>query len=167
MFRRAQVEDVPKLQAILTEAWQVTYKNLYTSGYINHVIQAFYNQERLINEVTEISQAWSGYYVLEEDGQLVGCIGGGIEESEIGAIYVLYLDPKKKNKGYGSILLAEFTSWQKKMYQIKKQKVSVTEKNEMGLPFYQKHGFKQIGKKKVSFETIDEKYDSLQMIRAV
>ena len=98
MFRKAAKEDVPVLEKILTEAWRQTYQKLYTTAYIERVIEEFYNPTRLIDEVTHFSKDWSGYYVYEVEDKIVGCIAGGIEAEGVGSVYVLYLDPTEKRK---------------------------------------------------------------------
>lgn len=141
MFRKAHIQDVPSLQKLLIDAWHTTYENIYAQDYIEQVIQTFYNEERLKEETRTSSKAWLGYYVVEEDLEIVGGIGGGIDEKGIGQIYVLYLDPHKKRKGYGSLLVDNFTLLQKQEYNITKQQVSVTQNNTMAIPFYKKKGF--------------------------
>ncbi len=76
------------------------------------------------------------------DGQVVGCIGGGIDQGNAGHIYVFYVRPELKRQGVGSALLKEFTAYQKNTYGIKEQWVSsLTEGNRIGQAFYEKSGF--------------------------
>lgn len=167
MFRKANVADVLVLQQLLEQAWRVTYQGLYTNSYIERVIEEYYNQPRLTDEVTHFSQAWSGYYVYEISGKIVGCIGGGIEKEGIGSVYVFYLDPAEKRKGYGSQLLNHFTMMQKQTAGIVKQTVSVAENNQMALPFYFKQGFVQESKRKAQSSYQNEPYYSLVLARSV
>lgn len=167
MFRLATNEDVDELQKLLINAWRVTYDNLYTDEYIDSVISEFYNTDRLIKETSTVSRSWSGYYVLEDNNKIVGCIGGGIDDNTVGEIYVLYLDPMEKRKGYGTLLVELFTKIQKSQYNVVKQRVSVTEGNKMGIPFYKKIGFKVEKIKDTFFQVGKEEYKSISMIRNV
>ena len=167
MFRKANLNDVSMLQKILSDTWRVTYQDLYSVDYIERVIEKYYNIERLKEEVTQFSKAWSGYYIYEVAGKIVGCIGGGIEAEQIGHIYVLYLDPTEKRKGYGRKLVAGFTKVQKEEAAISEQRVSVSEGNEMGLPFYAKMGFEELYRKQSSEATEEEGYQSLILSRVV
>lgn len=167
MFRKAVEADVPVLEKILTEAWRQTYQKLYTTAYIERVIEEFYNPARLIDEVTHFSKEWSGYYVYEVEDKIVGCIGGGIEAEGVGSVYVLYLDPTEKRKGYGSQLLNHFTLIQKQTEGISTQTVSVAEHNQMGLPFYYKMGFVVKMKQKSRSSLESEDYQTLILTREV
>lgn len=166
-IRKAGPDDVPELQAILTRAWNHTYRMLYTQEYIDRIVAEFYNPERLFQETTTSSEHWSGYYVLDVDHKIVGCIGGGIIAPKIGSIFVLYLDPKEKRKGYGTILVNQFTQLQKAEYQITEQTVSVSEGNQMGLPFYRRLGFAEETRQKSYGSNESDPYYSITMRRFV
>ncbi len=167
MFRQATVKDIVRLQKILVEAWKTTYAGLYSEAYIHNVIEIYYNLDRLRQETTVFSKAWSGYYVWENDGNIVGCIGGGIDGAGVGEIYVFYLDPQEKRKGYGRLLLDAFTSIQKQDYSIKKQVVAVTKGNRMGIPFYERMGFVDEGIRIPAMPVMNEHEYSLVMSRDV
>lgn len=138
--RFATVEDAQAISEICSEAWRITYAELYSKEYIEKVIAEFYNIDRVKKECQESSSSWHGYMVAVEEGEVVGCIGGACEE-DIGFIYVFYVKPEKKGKGIGSALLDFFTDYQKKEFGITHQEVSVTTGNKMGIPFYEKNGF--------------------------
>ncbi|WP_159638676.1 GNAT family N-acetyltransferase [Erysipelothrix anatis] len=142
MFRLATHKDVPQLQKLLIKAWEETYKDLYSEAYIESVILEFYNYDRLMRETSTTTKIWSGYFIIEIDNEIVGCIGGGIVDDLVGEIFVLYIDPDKKRKGYGTNLVQNFTRLQKERYSIKVQRVSVSEGNSKGIPFYEALGFK-------------------------
>lgn len=61
MFRKASKDDVKDLQKLLVSAFAVTYENLYLTLKTNGIP----------------SKDWSGYYILEIEGDLIGCIVGG------------------------------------------------------------------------------------------
>lgn len=140
MIRKATINDNSQLQKMFTQAYQTTYHELLPHTMIQEDIQNFYNQERIIKDIEPALPAWSGYLVAEEAGQIVGAIGGGLLNSEECEVFVLYLNPEKKRKGYGSALLAELTEIFLN-FGAKKQWVSVTKDNQMGIPFYEKQGF--------------------------
>ena len=164
MFRKANKNDVKDLQKLLVSAFAVTYEDLYSKHYINKVSDEFYNFDRLTLKTNGIaSKDWSGYYVLEIEGDLVGCVGGGIPEEGLGEIYVLYLKPNLKRRGYGSILVDEFTKLQQDEYNITRQRVAAAQGNSMGIPFYEKQGFVENEIREVL--TDNEIYYSLVMYR--
>lgn len=138
--RFATKEDAKSIANLCSKVWKVTYADIYSKEYIDHVIEEFYNVERIAKESSESSSHWHGYMVAYEDGRILGCIGGAIE-GEIGSIYVLYVDPDHKGQGVGSALLDFLTNYQKENYGITRQEVFVTTGNMMGVPFYEKKGF--------------------------
>ena len=140
MFRSANTADVPILHTLLSTAWYETYKDIYTPDEIHEVIETFYNTARISKEVTKFSKDWLGYFILEVNDKIVGCIGGGIV-GDVGHIYVLYLEVDEKRKGYGTILVEEFTRIQQIDYPINTQELSVTVGNDSGLKFYESLGF--------------------------
>ena len=93
-----------------------------------------------------------GYIVAIEENEVVGCIGGACA-NDVGLIYVFYIKPEMKGKGVGGALLDFLTDYQKEQFSITSQKVHVTTGNRMGIPFYEKNGFKLI---KVIPNWIDE-----------
>lgn len=98
MFRQAKKEDAPIIRSLLINAWNITYKELYSPNYIQRVIENFYSLERIIQDIEETSKEWSGYYVLTHNNKVVGCIAGGVDKYNIGEIYVLYLEPSLKRR---------------------------------------------------------------------
>ncbi len=93
----------------------------------------FSNPARLIDEVTHFSKEWSGYYVYEVEDRLLVVLVAALRQEGVGSVYVLYLDPTEKRKGYGSQLLNHFTLIQKQTEGIRHQTVSVAEHNQMGI----------------------------------
>lgn len=138
--RFATKEDAKYISDICSEAWKITYADIYSKDYIDKVIEEFYNVERIAKESSESSPHWHGYMVAHENQKILGCIGGAID-GEIGFIYVLYVDPKHKGQGVGGALLDFLTNHQKENYGITRQEVFVTTGNMMGILFYEKNGF--------------------------
>ena len=167
MFRLATNNDVPRIQEILVSAIKLTYKNLYSQRYISLISEKYYNADRLLRETSTSSKEWSGYYILEDHGKIVGCIGGGIDFDNIAEIYVLYLDPQERRKGYGTLLVDHFTKYQKDTYSINRQRVNVAQGNTLGIPFYEKMGFVQSEIIKTDSSDDNESYYSINMIRNI
>lgn len=140
-IRKANVNDIQSIQSICKESWKTTYKNIYPSQYIEKVFSIFYSKERLIKDLTECSLEWNGYWLAEELGRPLGCIGGGISEDHKANIYVLYVLPQSQRKGIGHALVQTLTAYQKESFQAKQQAVTVTEGNQNAISFYEKEGF--------------------------
>ena len=140
--RRAEVKDVVAIASICSDAWRQTYKDMLPQSYIEQVIADYYSLERVAKECAENTPYFYGYWVAVKDGQVLGCIGGGIDQENAGHIYVFYVRPELKRQGVGSSLLKEFPAYQKSSYGISEQWVSsLTEGNRLGQAFYEKSGF--------------------------
>lgn len=137
---KANLSHVEGIAKVCSDANWATYKDLRSEAYIKRIIKEFYNVERLKKEVTDTSREWGGYFVAVEDGQVVGAIGGGMISETAGEIYVLYIDPNRRNEGIGTMLLDAVTKQQKEEYQATEQWVSVAKGNDKGIPFYEAKG---------------------------
>ena len=140
--RRAELKDVAGIIAVCSNGWRETYQDLVPQSYIEQVIADYYNTERVTREFAENTPYYHGYWVAESDGEVVGCIGGGIDEQNAGHVYVFYVHPDVKRKGIGTALLEAFTTYQKETYRITEQWItSLMEGNRIGQAFYGKSGF--------------------------
>lgn len=141
LVRKALPGDEQGIVDVCVAAQCNTYKNLYSKQYIEGVIEKFYTVERIEKEIAETDRYWNGYFVALLNNEIVGAIGGGVDEEGIAEVYVLYLDPEKRNKGIGTKLLNYLTDVQKTKYGAHEQWVSVTKNNMLGIPFYEARGF--------------------------
>lgn len=138
LARPVHVEGISKVCA---EANRATYAEMYPESYIEQIIEQFYNPVRVLEEVTNKSRKWGGYIVAVEDGQVVGACGGGMVGQNATELYVMYLNPARRNEGIGTQLLDAFTRQQIECYGATEQWVSVQKGNEKGIPFYEARGF--------------------------
>ena len=53
--RFATKEDAKSIANLCSKAWKVTYADIYSKEYIDHVIDEFYNVERIAKESSESS----------------------------------------------------------------------------------------------------------------
>jgi ribosomal protein S18 acetylase RimI-like enzyme len=139
-IRMASLKDVPGIKAVCTTAYYATYQNLLPMPDIKAVIEEFYQEERIKNEVLNVNREWNGYLVAIENDTVIGCIGGGMIDEQTSEVYVLYIDPNRRNEGIGTMLLDYLTNIQIPLG-AKKQWVSVQKGNHLGIPFYEAKGF--------------------------
>ena len=133
---------VEGISSVCIRGYWATYGETYSNEWIERVIREFYNHERILKEVTESNRDWGGYFVAVEKGKMVGAAGGGRIDERAGELFVIYVDPARRNEGIGSKLLDAVTKQQKEEYGAKKQWVSVQKGNMKGIPFYESKGFK-------------------------
>lgn len=104
-YRMATINDVQGIINVCSDGYRVTYKDILPEKYITQIINEFYNEQRVSNEIMNIDLYWNGWFVAEDNGKIVGAGGGGFRETHVSELYVLYLDPTRKREGIGSCLL--------------------------------------------------------------
>ncbi|MEI2664107.1 GNAT family N-acetyltransferase [Rossellomorea sp. LJF3] len=140
-IQKANRSHVNGIKKVCSEGYWATYKEIYAKEYIERVIEEFYNEERILKEVTTSDREWGGYFVATENDRVIGAGGGGMINETEAELYVLYLDPTRRNEGIGTRLLDAITQKQKEEFHAIKQWVSVQKGNEKGIPFYEARGF--------------------------
>ncbi|KHE72372.1 GNAT family N-acetyltransferase [Halobacillus sp. BBL2006] len=161
---KAGREHVKGIIDVCTKGYWFTYQETHSAEYIRRVVNEFYNEERVMREVTETTRDWGGYFVALDGGNVVGACGGGMTGETIGEIFVLYIDPQRRNEGIGSALLHALTQQQHE-YGAIEQWVSVQKGNIKGIPFYQRRGFKEKGIQQGYANKEEESYLSIRFAR--
>ena len=141
VIRQATAKDTKMVTTVLVTSQWFTYMHLYSKRYIQNLIDLYYNEERIKDELTSINEKWNGYFVAEQEGKIIGVIGGGMITKTAGEIYVFYMDPNYRGLGVGTRLLNFFTKVQKYSYGANEQWVAVAKGNHFGIPFYEARGF--------------------------
>jgi GNAT superfamily N-acetyltransferase len=148
----------------------VSSDGLLSPAAIERQADLYYNPERVREEIATAgdSPAWQGYVVAASElGEVLGAAGGGVTDRAIGNVYVLYLNLSLRGRGIGTALL-DFLTRQQKSEGATEQRVSVTEGNELGIPFYLARGF--VVRDRVPFITADDgtvEAHSLRMRRVI
>ena len=137
--------DEPGICAICSAGFAASSRGLVSEDEIARRIAEYYNTERVLGELEASPPYWLGYIVAELDGRIVGATGGSLD-GEVGHVLVLYLDLQLRGRGIGTALLEHLTE-QHREAGARRQRVSVTEGNEMGLPFYRARGFRTLERK--------------------
>ncbi|QWG50530.1 GNAT family N-acetyltransferase [Bacillus mycoides] len=140
-YRKARVEDIQGIIKVCSDGYRNTYPGLLPQQYIESTIKEFYNDDRVRNEILNISQEWNGWFVASDNGEILGAGGGGFTGKETAELFVIYLNPNRKREGIGTELLSIITNNQIERG-AKEQWVSVAKDNDMGIPFYEAVGFK-------------------------
>lgn len=110
---------------------------------IERQAEIYYNPARVREEIGRASAGpeWQGYVVAASGaGAVLGAAGGGVTHHVVGNVYVLYLHPSLRGHGIGTALL-DFLTRQQRSAGASEQWVSVTEGNDLGIPFYLARGF--------------------------
>lgn len=137
---KAAPEHAAGICRVCADGWRATYADMCSREYIERIIAEFYNEERVLKEIAETGREWGGWFVAGEDGRVVGAGGGGMTGERTGELFVLYVDPDRRNEGIGTLLLDAITRQQKDLGATE-QWVSVFKGNRKGIPFYEARGF--------------------------
>ena len=140
VIQKATTDHVDGIARVCIDAYWATYKELLSHDYIERMIKEFYTYDRLFEDVTVTNRGWNGWTVALDHGEVVGAGAGGMISENHGELFVLYLDPNRRNEGLGTKLLEAITT-ELKTYGAKEQWVSVTKYNEKAIPFYEAKGF--------------------------
>ncbi|MGG0668290.1 GNAT family N-acetyltransferase [Sporosarcina koreensis] len=164
---KAQPDHVEGISKVCSDGYWATYSETHSEMYIKGIIEEFYNRERIQKEVLETSKEWGGYFVALEGYEVIGAGGGGMIEETSGEVFVLYLDPSRRNEGIGTMLLDAITKQQKEEFNAKEQWVSVAKGNQKAIPFYEAKGF--IFNREVDGHGIvdGERYSSVRYCRTI
>lgn len=137
---KADNRHVNGIAKVCIDGYWATYGDTHPKEYINRIIKEFYNVDRISKEVNVSNKHWGGYFVAIENDKILGAGGGGMIGEATGEVFVLYLDPKRRNEGIGTKILEAITKQQKE-FGANEQWVSVQKGNQKGIPFYEARGF--------------------------
>ncbi|QIK66952.1 GNAT family N-acetyltransferase [Nocardioides sp. HDW12B] len=143
MVRPAVAADVPRICEICAAGFAASSAGLLPARVVAARTATYYDRERVVAEIGPGPAGWLGYVVAESGDSVVGAAGGSVVD-RVGHLLVLYLDLDRRGLGLGTALL-DHVSGQHRTSGATHQRVSVTEGNEMALPFYRRHGFEVTG----------------------
>ncbi|MBL0747563.1 GNAT family N-acetyltransferase [Nocardioides baculatus] len=141
--RPARVGDEDGICAVCRAGFAESSAGLLSPATVERRSEEYYNPARVRHEILTggVDHRWQGYVVaVSRPGDVLGAAGGGITDGTVGHLYVLYLDPALRGRGIGTALLDVVTDQQRETGVVE-QWVSVTEGNDLGIPFYLARGF--------------------------
>jgi GNAT superfamily N-acetyltransferase len=141
--RLARAGEEGAICDICRQGFAASSEGLLSAATIERQARSYYNPERVHHEITTAGDSlhWQGYVVAVSDlDGVLGAAGGGVTDGAVGNVYVLYLRPTLRGRGIGTALLNFLTRQQRSAGAVE-QWVSVTEGNDLGIPFYLARGF--------------------------
>ncbi|WP_407271732.1 GNAT family N-acetyltransferase [Radiobacillus sp. PE A8.2] len=166
LVEKATPDHVAGIAHVCIEGCRATYKGLRSTESIERNNKLFYNEKRILTEVTEVTDSWDGWFVALEAGEVIGAIGGGMTGVDVSEVFVLYLNPNRRNEGIGTMLLEKLTEVQREKGSMK-QWVSVQKANQKGIPFYEAKGFHLQAEQPAYANAPGENYVSLRYCRSI
>lgn len=151
MVRKAVVEDAERLAEMHICGWRHAYRGIITDVFLFGKLNVC---RRAGNIRKELEQGSGEHYVAERDGVAAAfmVMGPSRDEDKRGdgnfELWAIYAEPALKRSGLGGELLAfcEQDAARRGMHEVS---LWVLERNAAGRAFYEKHGYRQDGARKV------------------
>ncbi|MBE0600495.1 MAG: GNAT family N-acetyltransferase [Firmicutes bacterium] len=106
VFRAATPDDAPAMVRLVTVAWQTAYRGILSDAYLDGIDPAV-RTPRVRESILTDPRFW--YYVLEQDGDIVGVSGlCALPDEDLrgaGEIKVFYIRPDKQGQGLGKLMM--------------------------------------------------------------
>lgn len=141
-FHKAEVKDVAKIKNLLHESWIATYSEIYSPEVIEIVTSVWHSPELLTKQILDPDMF---FWVAADGEKIVGmCNAALTQEGKVVNIQKLHVSLRYHRQGIGSRLIREAI---KAFPKASKVDLEVEKQNHGALAFYQKHGYKVVGKK--------------------
>ncbi|BCJ40963.1 N-acetyltransferase [Actinoplanes ianthinogenes] len=162
--RPAISADATRVAEICTSAYRAAYQDLLPPGYIDRTVAVYFGAERVARQVPADPPRWFGYQVAEEDGRLLGAAGGGMTRDGVGELHLIYLDPRERRRGLGTLLLDRVIE-QIRAAGGTEVWLSVFLGDAAGIGFYRARGFQPVETVQAGLSRADDHIRSLRMRR--
>lgn len=136
----AEESHIQGIISVCRAGYRDVSKDMLSDDLIERSCEKYYNEDRVRNEVTQLNKSWGGYFVALDNDEVVGAGGGGMICKNKTRLYVLYLNPTRRNEGIGTKILEAITEKQRELG-AKEQYVTVQKGNMKGIPFYEARAF--------------------------
>ena len=140
-YRQLCENDFEKIYNVALEAWNYTYKNIFTSSYIKNYVDKFYSQEVMQKQLLLIEKGEMFFEIAKENESIIGFCNIEVKDNDKAELLRIYLKPSYIGKGVGKKLLLlgeEFLTSKG----VKKLYCYAHKENKLGQQFYLKNGFK-------------------------
>lgn len=71
-YRQLCKRDFVDIYKVAFEVWNYTYKNIFTSAYIQNYVDKFYSKEVMQKQLSLIEKGEMFFEVVEEDKNIIG-----------------------------------------------------------------------------------------------
>jgi diamine N-acetyltransferase len=150
VIRFVTSRDIPLIQSIANEAWNYTYKGIYTEDFIHHFLSRAYSSENLDRAVArDLQSPQRKFLIAEYNNEIVGFAQAAPVEDEAYELLRIYIRPEYHRRGIGQRFIQEFIQILQPM---KRLFAWVAKENSMGRAFYEKSGFKILEEKNETVE---------------
>ena len=136
----ATAEDFPIIQKIAYETWPITYGNILSKIQLDYMLEKFYSEETLRENLTEKGHRF--LLIADENETLdFASYEHDYQNNQVTRLHKLYVFPTAQGKGAGKLLLAEVERLAKE-YQANTVSLNVNRFNNACV-FYLKNGYEK------------------------
>ncbi len=148
-FHRAKIEEVPEIKKLLHETWMSAYSGIYSPEAIETVTAQWHSPALLTKQIKNPK----AFFGVAKIGKKIVGMCNALLKHKGRTIYIqrLHVSPGYQGQGIGSSLIKETV---KAFPQAVKVELEVEVKNHKAIGFYQRYGFKEIGKKVFTVKNI-------------
>ncbi|WP_196889327.1 GNAT family N-acetyltransferase [Aureivirga sp. CE67] len=136
-------EDILEIQSIAHETWPNTFGETMSKEQIDYMLDLFYNDKSLENQMTELKHQFKMAYLNEK---AVGFVSYELNYQNLNQLMIhkIYISPSAQGNGIGKKIFENLELIAKKNGQ-KFFRLKVYIKNKKAIDFYLKRGFKNQG----------------------
>jgi diamine N-acetyltransferase len=138
-IKKSGIDSLPVIAALAKKIWPVAYKDITPIDQINYMLELFYSDSSLLNQVTTLGHQ---FILVTDENTPIGFASYSVKSSEEPTIYrlhKLYVDCIYQGKGIGKMLIDFIVT------DIKKENGTYLELNvnreNIAKEFYSKLGF--------------------------
>lgn len=135
------ISDLEQIYNVALEAWNYTYKDIFTPSYIKNYVDKFYSQEVMKKQLPLIESGEMFFEVAKENESIIGFCNIEVKDNDKAELLRIYLKPSYIGKGIGKklLLLGEKFLISK---DVKNLYCYAHKENKLGRQFYLKNGFR-------------------------
>ncbi len=100
-FKKADITEIPAIQAIANATWPVAYGNILKEGQLDYMLSLMYSASALEISMNEDES----FYFVYADNELAGFASFGWLDNERCKLHKLYVLPNHQGNGAGHALL--------------------------------------------------------------
>ena len=132
-------KDVPRVREILADGWRDTYIAIYGEERVEEIIEDWHSIERLEARLSLPNSE----FLVADNGQVVGGVAFATPLDKEIMLHQLYVHPDFQGGKTGLHLMIEIEN---SFMDAEKISLEVEPANEKAIRFYEKYGFKTVGK---------------------
>ncbi len=137
--RTVMERDLPRVRDILVETWHATYSAIYGEDRVDEITSSWHALDRL----EEQRNRPHSEFLVADNGKVVGGMAYGSQSDKTIHLHQLYVHPDFHGGKTGLHLLIEIEN---SFMDAEFIRLEVEEKNEKAIRFYQRYGFKEVGR---------------------